>query len=120
MATELAAWVPETDDVPATPAVGRPGWVKVMEALAPLGSRLFGRRHFRAGVDRLACRAVHGAAARGSLFAFAPPPHFVRVAAGRGRRPIDVYRGRAPLVSGLAASGETRLRHHRGAGTRGA
>jgi dienelactone hydrolase len=120
MASELVAWAPDVDDVPATVVVGRPGWVRTMERLAPLGARLFGRRHFRAGVDRAACRAVHGAAARGSLFAFAPPPHFVRVIAGRGRRPVDLYRGRAPLVSGLAASGETRLRHHRGGGTRGA
>ncbi len=120
MASELAAWAPDVDDVPAGAAAGRPVWVHAVEGLAPIGARIFGRRHFRAGVDRVACRAVHGAAARGALFGYAPPPHFVRVTAGRGRRPVDLYRGRAPLVSGLAATGETRLRHYRGTGTRGA
>jgi len=120
MASEVVAWAPDIVDGRVVPThVARPGWVRVGEALAPVGSRLFGRRHFRDGVDRPLCRAVHGAAARGALFGFAPPPHFTRVATGRGRRPIDVYRGRAPLVNGLAAAGECVLHHHRGGGTRG-
>jgi hypothetical protein len=119
MASELVAWMPDVDDAPGVATIARPTWVRVAEHLAPLGARLFGRRHFRGGVDRVACRAVHGAVARGSLFAFAPPPCFTRVARGRGRRPVDVYRGRAPLVHGLGAMGETCLRHHRGSGSRG-
>src|SRR5439155_9772529 len=59
-------------------------------------------------------------AARGSLYAFAPPPHFTRITRARGRRPVDAYRGRAPLVSGLACGGAIVLHHHRGGGTRGA
>jgi hypothetical protein len=120
MASELVAWMPDVDDAPGKATIERPRWVRVAEGLAPIGARLFGRRHFRGGVDRAACRAVHAAAARGSLYAFAPPPHFARVTRGRGRRPVDVYRGRAPLVSGLATSGELALHHHRGAGARGA
>ncbi len=120
MASELVAWMPDVDDAPGEAAIARPAWVRAAERLAPIGARLFGRRHFRGGVDRVACRAVHGAAARGSLFAFAPPPFFTRVASGRGRCPVDVYRGRPPLVSGLAATGELCLRHHRGSGSRGA
>ena len=120
MASELVAWMPDVDDGPGGAAIVRPRWLRVAEGLAPIGARLFARRHFRGGVDRVACRAVHGAAARGSLYAFAPPPHFARVARGRGRRPVDVYRGRAPLVNGLASSGELSLHHHRGAGARGA
>ena len=72
------------------------------KGLAPVGARLFGRRHFRHGVDRAACRAVHGAAARGALYGFAPPPQLACVRRGRGRRAVDIYRGRAPLVNGLA------------------
>lgn len=119
MASELVAWMPDVEDGPARGTIARPTWVRLAENLAPVGARLFGRRHFRGGVDRAACRAVHGAATRGSLYAFAPPPHFARVVRGRGRRPVDVYRGRAPLVNGLASVGETCLRHHRGTGTRG-
>jgi hypothetical protein len=121
MASEVVAWAPDVADGRVVPAfVARPGWVRIGEALAPVGSRLFGRRHFREGVDRALCRAVHGAAARGALYGFAPPPHFTRIARGRGRRPVDLHRGRAPLVNGLAAAGESLLRHHRGGGTRGA
>lgn len=119
MASELVAWVPDVEEAAATGTVGRPVWVRMAEGLAPVGARLFGRRHFRGGVDRVACRAVHGAAARGALFGFAPPPHFTRIARGRGRRPVDVYRGRSALVSAVGPTGETYLRHHRGGGTRG-
>ena len=118
MASELVAWTPEVDGDRSAGAIARPGWVRIAERMAPLGARLFGRRHFRGGVDRVACRAVHGAAVRGSLYGFAPPPQFTRVACGRGRRPVDIYRGRAPLVNGLAATGETILRHYCGGGTR--
>jgi hypothetical protein len=119
MSSELVAWIPESDGEWSVAAIARPGWVRFAERLAPVGARLFGRRHFHGGVDRVACRALHGAAARGSLYGFAPPPHFTRVTRGRGRRPIDVHRGRAPLVNGLAAVGESILQHHRGGGTRG-
>jgi hypothetical protein len=119
MASELVAWMPDVDDAPGGTTIARPAWVRAAERLAPIGARIFGRRHFRAGVDRVACRAVHQAAARGSLFAFAPPPFFTRVVAGRGRRPVDVYRARPPIVNGVATTGEIWLRHHRGAGTRG-
>jgi hypothetical protein len=119
MASELVAWMPDVDETPGAATIVRPAWVRVAEGLAPIGARLFGRRHFRGGVDRVACRAVHGAAARGSLFAFAPPPFFTRVVCGRGRRPVDGYRGRAPLVTGLRIAGETTVQHHRGSGARG-
>jgi len=119
MPSELVAWMPEVDAPPAVATVARPRWVRLAEGLAPVGARLFGRRHFRGGVDRATCRAVHGAAARGALYGFAPPPQFTRVVRGRGRRPVDVYRGRAPLVNGLAALRASLLRHHRGGGTRG-
>jgi len=119
MPSELVAWIPEVDGAQAAATGVRPGLVRLAEGLAPIGARLFGRRHFRDGVDRAACRAVHGAAARGSLYGFAPPPYFTRIACGRGRRPLDVYRGRAPLVSGLVAPSESILWHYRGGGTRG-
>ncbi len=120
MASELVAWTPDVAEAPRRVAIARPSWVRVAERLAPVSARLLGGRHFRNGVDRAACRAVHGAATRGSLYAFAPPPHFTRVARGRGRCPVDLYRGRAPLVNGLASIGETSLRHHRGSGARDA
>lgn len=119
MARELVAWIPDVDATPGAVAIVRPTWVRLAERLAPAGARLFGGRHFRDGVDRVGCRALHGAAARGSLYAFAPPPHFTRVRAGRGRRPIDLYRGRAPFVSGIGGAGDLHLRHHRGSGARG-
>ena len=118
MASELAAWSDVDGDEPAV-APARMGWLGRAERLVPVGARLLGRRYFRDGVDRAACRALHGAAARGSLYGFAPPPTFTLMTRGRGRRAVDVYRGRAPLVSGLVAAGETRLQHHRGRGTRG-
>ncbi|MCC6764518.1 MAG: hypothetical protein IT293_07625 [Deltaproteobacteria bacterium] len=117
MAGELVAWMPDVEDAPGAVAIGRPTWVRMAERVAPVGARLLGGRHFRGGVDRAACRAVHGAAARGALWAFAPPPCFTRVTRGRGRRPVDVYRGRAPLVHGLASPGDASLRHHRGPGS---
>ncbi|MCC6847510.1 MAG: hypothetical protein IT294_03340 [Deltaproteobacteria bacterium] len=116
MAGELVAWMPDVEDAPGVVAIGRPRWVRMAERVAPVGARLLGGRHFRGGVDRVACRAVHGAAARGALWAFAPPPHFTRVTRGRGRRPVDVYRGRAPFVHGLVSPGDAALRHHRGPG----
>jgi hypothetical protein len=119
MPSELAPWVPESDGTAPAAADAGGSWLRVVERLLPAGVRLSGSRYFRSGVDRAACRAVHGAAARGSLYGFAPPPHFTPIARGRGRRPVDVYRGRAPLVSGLAGGGEMRVHHHRGSGTRG-
>ncbi len=120
MASELAAWMPDVEDARAPTTGGRPGWVRLAEGLSPVGARLFGRRHFRDGVDRAACRTIHAAVARGTLYGFAPPPHFTRIATGRGRRPVDVYRGRAPCVNGLGTGGESTLHHHRSGGARGA
>lgn len=119
MARELVAWMPDVDTTPGTGAIVRPTWVRLAEHVASAGARLRGGRHFRDGVDRVACRALHGAAARGTLWAFGPPPHFTRIRGGRGLRPVDLYRGRAPLVSGLAGTGDAHLRHHRGDGGRG-
>jgi hypothetical protein len=118
MRSELVAWVPEVDGTaPAVEAAG--GWRRGAERLLPVAVRLLGRRHFRGGVDRGVCRAVHGAAARGALYAFAPPPCFGIAQRGRGRRPVDVHRGRAPLVSGIGGAGAMTIEHHRGTGTRG-
>jgi hypothetical protein len=119
MATELVAWAPEVEGG-AVVEPARSAWVRSAEWLVPMGARLFGRRHFRTGVDRAACRTLYVAAARGALYAFAPPSPFTRVTRGRGRRPVDVYRGRAPMVSGLGGAGDIRLEHRRGAGGRGA
>ena len=103
MASELVAWMPDVEDAPARGTIARPPWIRLAENLAPVGARFFGRRHFRGGVDRAACRAVHGAAARGSLYAFAPPPYFAPVARGRGRRPVNDPAGASPeTVTGIA------------------
>lgn len=116
MASDLAAWRPEVEAPPGVAAIVRPAWVRMAERVAPVGARLLGGRHFRAGVEHGLCGKVHGAAARGILWAFAPPPVFARVRRGCGRHPVDSYRGRVPHLNGLPGGGDTLLHHHRGAG----
>jgi hypothetical protein len=86
--------------------------LRAAERLALWGSRLSRRDHFRDGVDRSACRAIHRAAARGTLYSFAPPPPLTLVAQGRGRWVADEYRFRSPFVSHIAERNQAYLRYY--------
>lgn len=87
--------------------------VRAAEWLLPWGTRLFHGRYFRAGVERGVCRAIHHAAARGTLYRFAPPPPLALAARGRGQLGADEYRFRSPFVSHLASRNRASLRHYR-------
>jgi hypothetical protein len=87
--------------------------VRALEWLIPCGARLLRGRYFRRGLDRAACRAIHRAAALGTLYGFAPPPPFTLVWPGRGRLAGDEYRFRSPFAGVPAAGDEARVRHFR-------
>jgi len=90
----------------------RPRRVRLLEWLLPWAARLRGG-YFRYGVERPVCRAIHGAAARGTLYRFAPPPPLTLVRRGRGRWRADEYRFRSPFVSHIAPRNQAYLRHYR-------
>jgi hypothetical protein len=94
----------------------RPRLVRAAEWLLPVGARLLHGGYFSHGLERRVCRVIHRAAARGTLYGFAPPPPLTRVAAGAGGRRADEYRFRSPFVSHVEARNDAHLRHYRGEG----
>jgi len=81
--------------------------------LVPWRLRLSRGGYFRDGIDRSVCRAIHRAAARGTLYSFAPPPPLTLVAHGQGQWAADEYRFRSPFVSHIAERNQAYVRHFR-------
>jgi len=98
----------------AAAAERRPGLARAVEWLLPWGARLLRGGYFRRGLERGVCRAIHRAAARGTLYSFAPPPPLRLVAHGRGRFAADEYRFRSPFVSHIVERNDAYLWHYRG------
>jgi hypothetical protein len=93
-------------------AAHRPRLLRAVEWLLPWGAWLLRGGYFCDGVERGVCRAIHRAAARGTLYSFAPPPPLKLVAHGRGRWAADEYRFRSPFVSHIAQRNQAYVRHY--------
>lgn len=89
-----------------------------LERLLPWGTRLFHGAYFRLGVDRPGCRAIHRAAARGTLYGFGPPPPLMLRGRGDGRRAGDEYRFRSPFAGQQGEHVSSLLWHWRRNGSR--
>jgi hypothetical protein len=97
----------------------RPRILRALEWLLPCSARLLRGGYFRRGIERAVCRAIHLAAARGTLYRFGPPPPLTVVARGRGRWGADEYRFRSAFVSHIAERNQAYVRHYRCGARRG-
>jgi hypothetical protein len=100
----------------ARPAAGPSIVARAAEWLLPWSARLLHGGYFRRGLDRRTCRAIHRAAADGTLYRFAPPPPLTLAARRRGALRADEYRFRSPFVSHLAERNDAHVRHYAAAG----
>lgn len=113
MVTELALREGRAAPIVRRPPPRRPRLVRVAEWLLPVGARLLHGGYFSDGLERRVCRAIHRAAARGTLYGFAPPPPLTRVATRAGTWSVDEYRFRSPFVSHIEPRNDAYLRHYR-------